>query len=76
MRRDETPSGFNSETRLTEMHWPTCAEFLGKHAIVPKRELMPKAVQVSPGQLGMNEKDAEIRQECWEMSAEDFKDLL
>jgi hypothetical protein len=81
VQRDETPPRFNLETRLTEMHWPSGAEipnsrFLRKHAIVPKGELMPKAIMVSPGQLSMNEKDAEILQGYWEMSAEDFEGLL
>jgi hypothetical protein len=81
IRRDETPPGFNLETHLTEMHWPSGAEipnarFLRKYAIVPKGKLMPKAILVSPGQLSMNEKDAEILQGYWEMSAEDFEDLL
>jgi hypothetical protein len=81
MRRDETPPGFNLETQLTEMHWPSGADipnacFLRKRTIVPKGELMPKAILVSPGQLSMNEKDAEILQGYWKMSAEDFEDLL
>jgi hypothetical protein len=70
MRRDETPPGFNLETQLTEMHWPSGAEipngrFLRKHAIVPKGEPMPKAILVSPGQLSMNEKDAEYFRGTW-----------
>jgi hypothetical protein len=54
MRRDETPPKFNLETQLIEMHRPSGAEipnvrFLRMHAIVPKGELMPKAILVLLG---------------------------